>query len=59
MCLLILPTLQVITRVINLEPNVVIVDPTQAKANLANDDKKQRLYELNWCFQDKWVAKFH
>jgi hypothetical protein len=47
MCLLILPTLQVIAKVINLEPIVVIVNPTQAKTNLINGDKRQRMYELN------------
>ncbi len=40
----------------NPKPNVVIVNLTQAKVDLANS-KKKKLYECNHYFQNLWITK--
>jgi hypothetical protein len=35
----------------------VVVDPSQVKANLANNKNRKKIYKLNLHFQDSWATK--
>jgi hypothetical protein len=39
------------------ESIVLAVDPTQVKLDLVNSKKRKKMYEMNCCFQNSWVAK--
>jgi hypothetical protein len=36
---------------------IMVFNPTQLEANLANNKKRKKMYELNCHFQVSWVAK--
>jgi hypothetical protein len=35
----------------------VIIDSIQVEVELENNNKWEKMYEMNYCFQDAWVAK--
>jgi hypothetical protein len=43
---------------INIELNDVVIVLTQIEADLANNKKVKKNYELNCCFQESWLTKF-
>ncbi len=42
---------------INIELNDVVITLTRIKADLTNNKKMKKKYELNCCFQESWVTK--
>jgi len=41
----------------NLKFTIVVVDPLQVKANLANNKKRKKIFKLNLHFQISWATK--
>jgi hypothetical protein len=42
---------------LEVDVDCVIIDSIQVEVELENNKKWKKVYEVNYCFQDAWVAK--